>query len=171
MTSLLYKFFLLMLLRSKPQDIEYSPLAAIYTSFAYVLTGVLVLSSTVAPAHVIQGMILGLVVHLLFTWMLLLMLERKPRFIQAITALMGVSMMFNLLAWPLLAGLEASSNGDALQQLVSFLYIMLLSWEVMAKAHIYRHALETEMVSALLLSLCLLFVGFALANILLPQPA
>lgn len=171
MSSILYRFFLLLLLRRKPQHIRYSPLAAIYTAFAYVLTGVLVLQSTIQPAHVVQGMMLGLFVQLVFTWAILSSMQRQARFIQTITAMLGVSMMFNLLAWPIFHHLAGMPAGDSIEQSMSLLFLLLMSWEVLVKAHIYRYAMEIQMASALLLSLCLLFVSFALTQMLLPQPA
>ena len=170
MSSNLYRFFLLLLLRCKPQDIPYSSQVAIYTAFAYVLTGVLVLQSTIQPAHVVQGMILGLFVQLVFTWAILSSMQRQARFIQTITAMLGVSMMFNLLSWPIFYRLADVPVDESVQQTMSLLFLLLISWEVLVKAYIYRYAMEIQMASALLLSLCLLFVSFALTQMLLPQP-
>lgn len=169
MSSILYRFFLLLFLKCKPQDIPYSPLAAVYTAFAYVLTGVLVMQVTLKPANVVQGMMLGLFVQLVFTWLILSTTNRQARFVQTVTAMLGVSMMFNLLAWPMFDRLADGSATESARQFISLLFVLLMSWEVLVKAHVYRYAMEVRMVSGLLLSLCLLFVSFALSRMLLPQ--
>ena len=142
-----------------------------YTALAYLLTGVLVLQSTIDPEGVIPGMILGLSVQLLFTWAILYSMQRQARFTQTITAMLGVGTLFNLLSWPLFHLVADASAVESVQQTMSLLFLLLISWEVLVKAFIYRHAMEIQMASALLLSLCLLFISFVLSQILLPQPA
>jgi hypothetical protein len=45
---------------------------------------------------------------------------------------------------------------------------LLISWEVLVKAHIFKHALEMRMFSALALSFSLFFISIALSQLLFP---
>ena len=164
----LQKLLALLVLKSAPQDLSYSGSLALQLSVAYVLSGVVVLQTTVSPDGMFAGMMLGLVVQCLFTYAVLAALAKSARFIQTFCALIGVAALFNLLSWPLLSTLSDDMAQESLKSIMSMVFLLLMSWEVLVKAHIFKHALEMKMFGALTLSFALFFISITLSQLLLP---
>ena len=87
-------------------------------------------------------MVLSLAVLLGFTYILLRAFKLEARFLQTLSAMAGVSLLFNLASWPLLYVVSTEVSNAPSQTLVSLLFLMLISWEILVKAHIFKHALE-----------------------------
>jgi hypothetical protein len=83
--------------------------------------------------------------------------------------MLGVSILFNLLSWPVFALLAEEAMSETLRASMSLVFLLIISWEVLVKAHILRHALEMKMLSALALSFSLFFISVALAQLLFPE--
>jgi len=66
---------------------------------------------------------------------------------------------------PVLADNAAS---ESMQSTMSLMFLLLISWEVLVKAHIFKHALDMKMPAALALSFSLFFISLALSQLLLP---
>ena len=164
----LQKLLSLLILKSAPQDLPYSPRLAVQLVFAYILSGVAVLQTTLNPDDVFSGLLLGLLIQYVFTYSVLRALDKSARFIQTFCAILGVGALFNLLSWPVFAVLSDEASLDALKSSMSLMFLLILSWEVLVKAHIFRHALEMRMFSALALSFSLFFISIALSQLLFP---
>jgi hypothetical protein len=163
--SVLQKFLAMLILKSAPQDLPYSPKLNVQLAAVYILSGIMVLRTTVGPDDTVAGILLGLLVQFLFTYFVLRALDKGPRFIQTFCAMLGVSIIFNLLSWPVFALLADESIDDNLRASMSLIFILVISWEVLVKAHIFRHALEMKMLSALALSFSLFFISVALSQL------
>lgn len=167
----LQKLLSLLILKSAPQDLPYSPKFIAQLVVVYILSGIAVLQTTVNPDDIYAGILLGLLVQYVFTYSVLLALDKRARFVQTFSAILGVSILFNLLSWPLFALLANEATGESLKASMSLLFLLIMSWEVLVKAHIFRHALEMKMVSALALSFSLFFITVALSQLLFPVEA
>lgn len=165
---MLQKFLALLFLKAAPQDIPYSQQWAGLAAALYVISGYMVLQSSMAPDDMVPGLLLSLAVQLIFTFIVLRALNKGARFVQTITATLGISILFNLLSWPALSVLADEALEAGVRSSMSLLFLMLISWEVLVKAHIYRHALEIKMFSALTLSFSLLFISVALSQMVFP---
>ena len=165
---MLQKLLSLLFLRAAPQDLPYSQQGVVLTSAVYVFSGYVVLQSSMAPDDILPGLLLSLIIQLTFTFLVLRSLNRTARFVQTVTAILGVSILFNLLSWPVISVLADVSVKDEVRSSMSLLFLMVISWEVLVKAHILRHALEIKMFSALALSFSLLFISVALAQMIFP---
>jgi len=169
--SVLQKLLALMILKSAPQDLPYSPQFAVQMAFVYIFSGIVVLQSTLSPDDMLGGLLLGFFVQLVFTYLVLRALNRSARFVQTISAMLVVSILFNLLSWPVFIVVADATATEGLKATMSLMFLLIISWEVLVKAHIFRHALEMKMLSALALSFSLFFISVTLSQLLFPVQA
>jgi hypothetical protein len=169
--SVLQKLLALMILKSAPQDLPYSPQFAVQMAIVYIFSGLVVLQSTLSPDDMLGGLLLGFFVQLVFTYLVLRALNRSARFVQTISAMLVVSILFNLLSWPVFIVVADATATEGLKATMSLMFLLIISWEVLVKAHIYRHALEMKMLSALALSFSLFFISVTLSQLLFPVQA
>ncbi len=165
------KLLALLVLKSTPQDLPYSLLLTVQLSVFYLLSGITVLQTTLAPDDIYAGILLGLVVQFAFTYSVLATLNKSARFMQTFCALIGAGLLFNLISWPVFSVLADETTSDALKSSMSLAFLLLISWEVLVKAHIFKHALELKMFGALALSFSLFFISVTLSQLLLPASA
>jgi hypothetical protein len=168
LTSVLTNLLKMVVLSRAPQDLPYRPQLAWMMALIYVVTGFFILQATARVDHALLDMLVMLMTQAGFTYVLLIIINKQPRFVQTITALLGVSVIFNLLSWPVFSVLSDNSLSEQHQHTMALVFLMFMSWEVLVKAHIYRHALDMPMVSALLVSISLFFVSIAVSQMLLP---
>ena len=162
---------IMLLLRTAPEDLPYSLRLMNRIIFLYLVSGLVVQSDLVEPSLSISRMILNLAITLFFTYVVLSSLELKTRFVQTMTALVGVSIIFNLLAWPLLKQMGEQASAEPLTGIISIFVLLLMGWELLVTAHIYRHALNVKMGQAIVLSLGLFFVSITLSQMIFPEPS
>lgn len=164
----LQKLVSLLFLKSAPQDLAYSSRLTVQLLAAYVFSAFIVLQSTLNPDDMLAGIVLGLFVQYVFTYLVLQALGRGSRFLQTFCAILGVGILFNLLSWPVFSVLSDVSINETLKASMSLAFLMLISWEVLVKAYIFKHALEMKMFSALALSFSLFFISLALSQLFFP---
>ena len=165
------KLLALLFLKSSPQDLPYSMALSVRLSFFYVLSGIVVLQTTLAPDDMFAGIVLGLLVQYVFVYAVLAALNKSARFMQTFCAVIGVSLIFNLLSWPVFTVLSDETSQDTIKSSMSLLFLLLISWEVLVKAHIFKNALEMKMFGALALSFSLFFISVTLSQLLFPAEA
>lgn len=166
--SVLQNLIALLILKATPQDLPYSTQLTLKLVAGYVISGIVVLQATLNPDGLIQELLLGLLIQLVFTYAVLRALNHVERFLQTFCAILGVGLLFNLISWPILAMLSDAAASDTMKSSLSLMFLMIMSWEVLVKAHIYKHALEIKMFSALALSFSLFFISIALLQLLFP---
>ena len=166
--SVLQKLLSLLVLKSAPQDLPYSPRLLVQLMLAYILSGIVVLKTTLNPEDILSGLLLGLLIQYVFTYSVLRALDKKARFVQTFCAILGIGILFNLLSWPVFSMLSDETAKEAVRSSMSLMFLLIISWEVLVKAHIFRHALEMRMFSALALSFSLFFISVALSQLLFP---
>ncbi|MBE9560328.1 MAG: hypothetical protein IMF15_06030 [Proteobacteria bacterium] len=169
--SVFQKLLALLFLKSTPQDLPYSMALTVQLSFFYVLSGIVVLQTTLAPDDMFAGIVLGLLVQYVFVYAVLAALNKSARFMQTFCAVIGASLIFNLLSWPVFTVLSDETSQDAIKSSMSLLFLLLISWEVLVKAHIFKNALEMKMFGALALSFSLFFISVTLSQLLFPAQA
>jgi hypothetical protein len=169
--SVLQKLLALLILKSTPQDLPYSSGLTLQLAVFYVLSGIVVLQTTLSPDDMVAGILLGLFVQYVFAYAVLAALNKSARFLQTFCALIGASLLFNLISWPVFSALSDETAQDSLKASMSLLFLLLISWEVLVKAHIFKHALEMKMFGALALSFSLFFISVTLSQLLFPVEA
>ena len=141
----------LLRLRRGPQDVPYSPTLLLLALLPYALLGS-GLAAFVMPAQ--QALLYGpaetaLLAALVYA---VLALRRRPaRFVQTLTALLLVGVVFNALSLPLTA-LARPENG------LGLLILLLVGWSFAVSVHILRQALDIPVPASVLVN-----IGFFLA--------
>lgn len=166
--SVARKLMIMLLLKTAPEDLPGSLGLMNRIILLYLVSGLLVQSGMVEPSMAISRMILSLAITMFFTYVVLSSLKFKARFIQTISALVGIGIVFNLLAWPLLRQLSADTSPEPLAGIISLFVLLLMSWELLVTAHIYRHALNVKMGQGIILSLGLFFISITLSQLIFP---
>ena len=167
----LQKLIALLFLKAAPQDLPYSQQLTIQIAVVYILSGLVMLKTTLNPDDLLAGLFLGLMIQYVFTRTVLGALDKSTRFLQTFCAIVGVGILFNLLSWPVFSVLADETIDKSLSSSMSLLFLLLISWEVLVKAHIFKHALEMKMFSALVLSFSLFFISIVLSQLLFPAEA
>lgn len=169
--SVLQKLLSLLILNSTPQELPYSLRLTMQLAVFYVLSGIVVLETTLSPDNLYAGILLGLIVQYVFAYAVLAALDKRARFLQTFCALIGAGILFNLLSWPVFTVFSDETAQDALKSSMSLLFLLLISWEVLVKAYVFKHALEMKMFGALALSFSLFFISVTLSQLLFPVEA
>jgi len=164
------KLIAMLFLKAAPQDLSFKPTLAVRLAFLYWFSGVLVLTTTLQPSDVVASMLLSLLILLAFVFGVLRVFNQQTRFIQTFSAVAGVGALFNLLSWPILMILSGDDGAtdETMVPALSFVFLMMISWEVLVKAHIFKNALEIAMINALLLSFALFFISMTLSQLIFP---
>lgn len=154
----------LILLRAKPQDIPYSNTLLYKLLLVNFSSGVFVVSSYESLAIATGVVLSSLLILLVFTWYLLEYTEKRARFNQTASALAGTGALFNLLVWPLYVQLAKDELPATTEQMLVMAVYLLLSWNVLVMGYIFKHALETSMLNALIISFMLLLISLILTQ-------
>ncbi|MCW8831083.1 MAG: hypothetical protein OQK32_06120 [Gammaproteobacteria bacterium] len=168
--SVAQKIIIMLLLKTAPQDLPYSTGLMARVIFLYLLSGIVVVGGSVDPSLALGHMLLNTGIVLFFSYVVLSSLSLNARFVQTVTALIGTSIVFNLLAWPVLGYKEIEDASKFAQQLFALAVLVLTSWEILVMAHIFRNALDTKMTQAVVLSMALFFVSLTLSQLVFPEP-
>jgi hypothetical protein len=84
------------------------------------------------------------------------------RFVQTVTALAGVGIVFNAISWVILARFDGSQE----QPELALAWFVVFIWSLAVDAHIYRHALSIRLPAAMLITVMLLAVSYSLIDLL-----
>jgi hypothetical protein len=135
-------FFIdLALLRRAPQDLPASPVLLLLVLVAGFGAGLLLaLTAGVGIGSGLVQSLLDLGLMLGAVSVALRVLERRERFLQTATALVGVDTLITLMAL-LPVGLARPVDSESgLLALAGLLFLLLVAWSVLATGHILRHA-------------------------------
>lgn len=138
--QLLRQILGLCVLRTSPEDLPADPRLAWVLAAAYLLAGGLIFMS---EDGFLQGMAQAAVDALLlaaFVWLVLRWREFPERFVQTYTAMLGVSLVFTLVSWPLLEAMPEELGAEMSLPQVGLLLVLL--WNLIAQGQVLRRALE-----------------------------
>ena len=158
----------IMLLRRGPQDVPYSLSLLVALLVFYMASGVVVLTTTLTPGQAVANMALDAVMLCVFSYICLALLNYKARFVQMVSALAGIGVLYHLLAWPLFVQIHDVQAQEQSATITALLMLLLISWQVLVFAHVFRHAMQMSMMRALALSFGYLFLSMSVAELLLP---
>lgn len=161
MGKLLKLFINLCLLRAKPQDVPASWFLLGLIVATYILVSLAVAATTLPPARAMFFALADVVILALFTYAVLLLRSFAERFLQTLTALVGVGALFGLVAWPILA-----ISG----QQYTFLIYALMIWNIAVVAFILREALTISFILSLAASLGYFSISLIALGMLFPVP-
>jgi len=113
-------------------------------------------------------MLLDVSVLFAFSYLCLSLLHYRKRFVQMVSALAGIGVVYHLLAWPLFMQIYDMQPEQQGATIFALLMLLLLSWQVLVYAHVFRHAMEMSFWRALALSFGYLFLSIAAAEFIFP---
>ena len=158
----------IILLKAGPQHLPYSlPLLATMI-LLYLTSGVLVLTISMEPGHALASMLLDVGVLFAFSYFCLSLLNYRSRMVQMVSALAGVGIVYHLLAWPLFVQFDAMQGQEQGVRIAALLMLLLISWQVLVFAHVFRQTMQMSMGRSLALSFGYLFLSMAAAEIMFP---
>lgn len=164
MLSLLQTFVDIALWRKGPQDLPASRFLAWSTLLVYVTTCFIQLfylrmSVAVAIIAVQVGMLLA------WLWVVLAFFERRERFVQTVTAVLGVSTLIALIDI-VVRSFQLALAGPAFQPSPLVSYLRFLAY-ALAVGRIFMHALERGLFTGIALTVAIAYSTLAVAQLAL----
>ena len=164
----LLRILAILLLKAGPQHLPYSLSLCAILTLLYLASGVLVLTTSMSIGQAVANMVLDVAVLFAFSYFCLSLLKYRARFVQMVSALAGLGVVCHLLAWPLFMQLQDMQEHEQGVKIAALLMLLLISWQVLVFAHVFRHAMQMSMMRALALSFGYLFFSMAAAEIIFP---
>ncbi len=148
-------------LRSGPQDLSGSWQLTTVLVAAYLLQNLITgsqLDDSSAGAKSLLAISLQIIVLVgLLSW------RRHPeRFLQTLSALAAVGIVFNLITWILLT----QSNPTVNQPILAMVWFAVFIWSLFVDANIYRHALSVTLSIGVLIAVLILAASYVLIEML-----
>jgi hypothetical protein len=146
MLSLIRFFFLLCLLRTRPQDLPASQALLVLVAAANILIATVLVWNRLGEPF--TGLLAGLLDTAILSGFIALLLRFRGslgRFLQAATAALGASAVISAISFPVevavSSGVEA---GGTSAQLIAVVFLLFV-WLQVALGHVFRHALDVSM--------------------------
>ena len=145
MLSLIRFFFLLCLLRTRPQDLPASqPLLVLVAAVNIVIATMVVTPALGSAFSSLLASLVDTAMLLGFVWLLLRFRSHPARFVQTATSALGVSAVIAVLSLPLQWAMS-SASGNSPPEAAAQLFLLLIVWLQVALGHVLRHALEVHL--------------------------
>ncbi len=161
MKAIMWNLANLLRLRGGPQDFSSSWRLTVTLVAAYLLQTLLTgqqLQDESATEKSLLAMALQIIVLAgLLTWQ-----RHQERFAQTFSALVGVSIVFNLIIWVLLS--ESGPLKD--QPTLVMLWFAVFVWSLFVDANIYRHAMSVSLSVGMLITVLILAASYALISVM-----
>ena len=168
MQALIRFFWQLCLLRRGPQDLPASPPLLGLMAVTNGLVGVLgSLDYFGTPGRAMAASLLDTLLVAGLVYATLGFAGHRPRFVQTLTAVYGVGVLFGavmLVAQSLVGALGALP-------LVALINLIVLGWLHLALGHVLRHALEMDLWAGIAIAVGYTVIGLTLVNIYFPPAA
>ena len=145
-------------LKEAPQDAPYSKNFLYFGIVAYYIVGVLITSFTQTfGVSLVMSLIQTAI--LIFLTNLLLWIRKSPeRYEQTLSALTYSGAIIGIAAFPVIA-MITSADGEGF---ASMFWVLLIGWETIVVAHIYRHSMDITLPGGLGISLVYMYLSFAI---------
>ena len=146
-------------LKEAPQDAPYSKTFLYFGIITYYLVGVLITSFTQSwGVSVVMSLIQTAI--LMFLTNLLLWIRKSPeRYEQTLSALTFSGAIIGIAALPVITMLTSVGGEEGF---ASLLWVVLILWETLVVAHIYRHSMDITLPGGLGISLVYMYLSFAI---------
>lgn len=158
-----------LLLNKGPQDFPYSMVLMKFCLVVYFLTGLPGLLVSTSFEQAIFAMALDVVVLLLFVNLCLRAFSKSERYVQSITALASIGIVFQLSVLPLLYKLNL--NPEAAAEMVSLpvLFLIFFSWNLAVYTHIFRESFGVRLPAAMILTVCYVVIYVLARKLIFPE--
>lgn len=173
MLSLIRFFFLLCLLRNRPQDLPASQALLMVVAAVNIVIGTIVVTPALgSPFTALLASLLDTAMLLGFVWLLLRFRDHPGRFLQTATAAVGVSAVIAILSLPLQWTISSGANtASPTPETATQLFLLLILWLQVALGHVLRHALGVNLLLGVGLAFLYAMVSGVVVQSLFLTPA
>ena len=151
----------LLRLRGGPQDLPSSAWLAFGLVAGYVLQN-LITGTQLDDDNAAAKTIIAISIQIIVLAGLLFWRRRPERFLQSLSALAGVGIIFNFITQALLS----QSNETVNQPLLALTWFAVFFWSLFVDANIYRNALSLTLSIGVLISVLLVAASYTLIEIM-----
>jgi hypothetical protein len=150
--SIVTQLVQIILRKRQPQDIEYSVMAAVVVIFGQFVMQATIMGSAQQYSQPIAYGLVYTIANVVGVLLLLRLYKKEARFVQCISALLGVSLILQFMS------IFAFSSG-----ILAFTGVMIWFWNMYLLVLILRVSLDCTMMTSILLTTAYhFFVGFAM---------
>ncbi|MDH5784201.1 MAG: hypothetical protein OEZ16_01165 [Chromatiales bacterium] len=168
METLIQAFFRILMLRAGPQTIPPSATLMWLILLLHIAIGFLLTIFTHTLGYSLFTSLIGTLVMVAVVHGLLLLLNRRERYLQTITALAGCEVILGIMLLPLPINelYFGEDAGTEIRFLIAITGLVIVGWNVALAAHIFRHALSTSMGWGLLCSIGYFAISITVGDIM-----
>jgi hypothetical protein len=156
--------------RRGPQDIPASHPLLVGTFAAYFVLTVALARVAESWSTAFRAAVVDAAVLTAFVAAVLWLRSRTSRWLQTLTALTGVGVLFTAAAIPPFMAIE-HLGGSPVAAVASVMTLVLFVWNLLAGGHILRHALSVPFPAGVMVALAYAAVSIAAVEILVPEAA
>lgn len=151
----------LLYLRGGPQHLPVSRALAVFLLGVYVVQN-LVTGQQLADEYAAEKSLVAIVLQVTILTGLLRWRNYQARFIQTLSALVGVGIIFNTITWVLLT----QSDPNLSQPGLAIAWFGVFFWSLFVDAHIYRHSLSVSLAAGMLITVLMLAMSYIFIDML-----
>ncbi|NOX09072.1 MAG: hypothetical protein GXP22_06235 [Gammaproteobacteria bacterium] len=157
-------------LRIGPQNIPFSHTLLLLALCAYVLSNIAISLVSVGIAQAVMVSFIDALLLTLFLRLTLYIRGASARFIQTLTALMGVGALVGLLVLPLIQVMTRSQLDELPPPpVVLLLWVFLVLWSLVIMGHILRHALSLKLSTGIAVGVLYTMLSFMVVQSIFPM--
>lgn len=164
MYQLIMLFFRIALFKQGPQDVPASPMVLRTILPVYVLVNFLILMLNGTASTAVLQIGVDLAMMLCFTWPLLYFSNKRSRFQQTFSAMVGTDTVISFAAIPAIASLNSQPD-----ELAYLLMMAMMAWHWLVNGHILRNALDRSWFFGLGLALLYIMLSSQVMAVLFPE--
>jgi len=151
----------LLSLRGGPQHLPTSKALAIFLLAVYVAQNLLT-GQQLADEYAAEKSLVAIALQIVILTGLLRWRNYQSRFVQTLTALVGVGIVFNAVTWVLLM----QSDPNLSQPGLALAWFGVFLWSLFVDAHIYRHSLSVSLAVGMLITVLMLAMSYIFIDML-----
>lgn len=148
-------------LRGGPQNLPASWQFMLLMVAAYIVQN-LVTGQQLDDEHAAAKSLVAISLQIFVLLGLLYWRRHTERFVQTLSALAGVGIVFNIITWALLT----QSNPEINQPVLALVWFSVFIWSMFVDANIYRHSLSVTLSMGMLVTVLTLAASYVLIEML-----
>ncbi|PHS73656.1 MAG: hypothetical protein COB22_00145 [Cycloclasticus sp.] len=166
--TLLRLFINICLIKKGPRDIPESTTLLQTTFIAYLLSGMVLLSSANSIGEATVQALIETVLLGVFTYFLVVFFAFPHRFNQSVTAIYGSGALITSISIPFVFWLEALSKNGEQAGIAGLVVFLIVFWGFIVMANIIRETIQKQLSICLLLTFCYVYASYRVIDFVYP---
>ena len=154
-------------LRRGPQDIPASFTLMVLMLTLNAVAGAALETIEMSAGSAIIAAVVDAAAVIVLVRLLLMATRRENRYLQTVTAIAGTGVILSVFAAPAVAWLSAWVEQRRDVGMPMLLWLAVFGWNLLIIAHIFRHAIDTNLAIGFVLAVVFVFIDVQLINHLL----